>query len=88
MIDPNLYREFLLSHIPGAKPASGNKEVVIRCRYCPDSRDMKKAHMYLNIPYNKDDVPYYSIHKKTFADRGKSIRHCEGMIYFHYTDYF
>ena len=40
------------------------------------------------VLHMKDDVPYYSIHKKTFADRGKSIRHCEGMIYFHYTDYF
>lgn len=63
MIDSNLYRDFLLSHIPGARRAGGNKEVLIRCRYCPDSKDMKQAHMYLSIPQGKDEVPYYYCQK-------------------------
>lgn len=47
------YKQMLLS-IPTARLASGGREVVMRCRYCPDSRDPRSAHMYVSIPVNDE----------------------------------
>ena len=43
--------------IPGIREASGGTELVCRCRYCPDSSDLNKAHMYIHVPQNESDVP-------------------------------
>ena len=41
--------------IPGAHEASGGKEIVCRCRYCPDSTDPNHGHMYISVPQESDD---------------------------------
>ena len=48
-------KEFLLNNIPG-KVVAGDKEFLCRCPYCGDSRNLKSAHFYINLP-NSDDVP-------------------------------
>lgn len=42
-------RDILLT-IPTARLASGGREIVMRCRYCDDSRNRKSAHMYIKLP--------------------------------------
>lgn len=49
-------RDLLLT-IPSAKLVSGGKEINLRCRYCPDSRNLNSAHMYINLGYN--NTPMY-----------------------------
>ena len=49
-------KEYLVTNC-GAKIASGGKEVIKRCHKCGDSKDPRKAHMYIgmkdnNIVYN------------------------------------
>ena len=51
----NMIRSFY----PSAKPASGGKEVVIRCPFCGDSKDPKHAHFYISVPYNQDELSFY-----------------------------
>lgn len=53
-MDINFYRDFLKRTLNG-KSASGGKEVVCRCRYCPDGRDRNSAHMYISIPKNPSE---------------------------------
>lgn len=43
-------KEFLMETFPDAKPASGGKELVMRCRFCGDSHDMKSKHFYIKLP--------------------------------------
>lgn len=52
------YRSFLISKLPIAKSASGGREIVTRCQYCPDSKNPSKGHFYISIPM-KDDEPSY-----------------------------
>lgn len=47
------FKQMILK-IPSAKLASGGREIILRCRYCPDSRDPKSAHMYIKVPYNNE----------------------------------
>ena len=47
MMDWNAYKNFLLNNIPGAKVVSGGKEILCRCRECPDSADPNHAHFYI-----------------------------------------
>ena len=58
-MDSNAYRDFLLRSIPNAKLASGGREVVCRCFYCPDSDDIRHGHFYISIPENKDQPSLY-----------------------------
>lgn len=46
---------FLLNNIPG-KVVSGDKEFVCRCPFCGDSKNLKSAHFYINLP-NSDEIP-------------------------------
>ena len=48
-------KEFLLNNIPG-KVVAGDKEFLCRCPYCGDSRNLKSAHFYINLP-NSDETP-------------------------------
>lgn len=48
-------KQFLLNNIPG-KIVAGDKEFVCRCPYCGDSRDLRSAHFYINLP-SSDEVP-------------------------------
>ena len=63
MRDSSYYGEFLKSHIPTARYASGGKEILCRCFYCPDSADMSSAHFYIQIPQNKNQVSKFYCHK-------------------------
>lgn len=57
------YRNFLLASIPGARSASGGKEIVCRCRYCPDSRNPRHAHFYISVPQSEDEPSLFNCYK-------------------------
>ncbi len=64
MINPEMYRNFLVSRIPNAKSAGGGKEVQCRCFYCADSRDKRShGHFYIGIPYSNDIPSYFYCQK-------------------------
>lgn len=48
-------KEFLTNNISG-KVVAGEKEFLCRCPFCGDSRHLKSAHFYINLP-NSDDTP-------------------------------
>ena len=48
-------KEFLTNNIPG-KVVAGEKEFLCRCPFCGDSRHLKSAHFYINLP-NSDETP-------------------------------
>lgn len=47
--------EFLTNNIPG-KPAGGDNEYLTRCPFCGDSKHLKSAHFYINLP-NDEETP-------------------------------
>lgn len=55
-------REYLRNNHNG-KPASGGKEIVIRCPFCGDSRDIKDAHLYVGINRKRNDAISYNCFK-------------------------
>lgn len=57
------YRNFLLANIPGSRKASGGKEILCRCRYCPDSKDPSHAHFYISIPQSSDELSFFNCYK-------------------------
>ena len=57
--DRDKYRELLLSSIPSARKASDGNEVVCRCFYCPDSKDLSHGHFYISIPSNDNPSMFY-----------------------------
>ena len=57
------YKEFLMSAIPSARPASGGRFIQCRCFECGDSRDPTHAHMYIAIPQADDEVSWAYCHK-------------------------
>lgn len=57
------FSENMKKIIPGIREASGGTELVCRCRYCPDSSDLNKAHMYIHVPQNESDVPFFNCFK-------------------------
>ena len=63
MINYKYYGEFLKSHIPSARYASGGSEILCRCFYCPDSSDMTSAHFYIKIPKSNKEVSKFYCHK-------------------------
>lgn len=62
-MDWNLYKNYLLNNIPGAKVVSGGREILCRCRECPDSVDPTHAHFYISIPYSNDKPSKYYCQK-------------------------
>ena len=62
-MNPEVYKNFILASIPGAKLVSGGNHINCRCRECPDSKDPKSAHMYISIPKDDNDVSLYYCHK-------------------------
>ena len=57
------FSKFITSIIPGSKEVSGGKEILCRCRYCPDSSDPNHAHMYIHIPDAPDDPALFHCFK-------------------------
>lgn len=47
------------SIVPTAKVASGGKEVVIRCPFCGDSKNLRHAHFYMSVPQSQEDISLY-----------------------------
>lgn len=60
---PDDYKNFLMSSIPGAKPVSGGREILCRCRYCPDSSNPRHAHFYISIPQSEDEPSFFNCYK-------------------------
>jgi len=42
-----------------AKLVSGNKEILTRCKFCPDSSNMNHAHMYISTGQNDEPIYFY-----------------------------
>lgn len=57
------YKNYLMSRMPGSRPASGGKVINTRCRECPDSSNPKSMHFYISIPYGNNKPSYYYCHK-------------------------
>lgn len=57
------FASFIKSLMPGAKIASGGKEIICRCKYCPDSSDPNHGHMYIKVPRDKDEIPMFHCFK-------------------------
>lgn len=58
-----IYANFLLSHIPGSRYASGNSEILCRCMFCGDSVNKDSAHLYFNLPWDQGKPLYYKCFK-------------------------
>lgn len=60
-MDTQALKEYLLNRFPDARPASGGREVVMRCRFCGDSRkDPDARHLYVKV---YGDTPFYNCFK-------------------------
>lgn len=56
-------RSFLLDRLPDAVPASGGKEILMRCRFCGDSQSDRNAkHLYVSLG-SADKPPVYNCFK-------------------------
>lgn len=55
-------RQFLLQKFPDAITTSNPSEVVIRCRFCGDSRNLSSRHLYISVG-NEDRPPMYHCFK-------------------------
>ena len=42
-----------------AKVASGGREIVIRCPFCGDSKNLRHAHFYMSVPQSQEDISFY-----------------------------
>ena len=51
------------SFYPNLKIASGGSEIVVRCRYCGDSKNQSHAHMYISVPKSEDELSFYHCKK-------------------------
>lgn len=49
--------------IPGAKPESGRREIVVRCKFCGDSQNPNHAHLYIKVPQSSKDLALYDCKK-------------------------
>ena len=49
----------LLLKIPSARVVSGGKEILMRCRFCPDSDNPSHAHFYISLGYNNEPFYFY-----------------------------
>lgn len=58
------YLEFLREVIGRSRPASGNRELQTRCKYCADSSDPRSyGHMYISIPQSESDCSVFYCQK-------------------------
>lgn len=53
-VGESFIREMQLA-FPHVKVVSGRKSLLMRCQYCPDSRDPTHAHMYISVPQHSDE---------------------------------
>ena len=62
-MNPEVYSNYILSHMVNAKFASGRKFINCRCPICGDSVHYKSAHLYIKIPWDNNSVSWYYCHK-------------------------
>jgi len=55
--------EMVRSFYPSVKVASGGAEIVVRCPFCGDSKNMNHAHMYISVPQSEDSISQYHCKK-------------------------
>ena len=48
---------------PTAKPASGGREVVVRCKFCGASSHQRHAHFYISVPQTQEEISFYHCKK-------------------------
>lgn len=63
MINPELYRSYLLKAIPSASAVSGGRNINCRCFFCPDSKNPNSKHFYISIPQSEKEPSLYYCHK-------------------------
>lgn len=51
------------SFYPNIKVASGQSELICRCPFCGDSKDLKHAHMYISVPQSEEELAFYDCKK-------------------------
>ena len=52
--------DVIKQYLPEAKPASGGKELICRCRFCGDSmKDLHSTHLYISLPTDTDPAYFY-----------------------------
>lgn len=51
------------SFYPEAKPVAGRRELVLRCRECGDSDNIKHAHLYVKVPQSDTELSFYHCKK-------------------------
>lgn len=57
------YINAIKSIIPTAKVASGGKEIIIRCPFCGDSKNIRHAHFYISVPQSQEELSFYDCKK-------------------------
>ena len=62
-MDYESYKNFLLSSIQGSRVVAGGREILCRCRYCPDSTDPSHAHFYIKLPRNDSELSLFNCYK-------------------------
>lgn len=75
------FANYITSVIPNSKIVSGGREILCRCKYCPDSRDPRHAHMYIKIPQGEDDPVLFNCVKCHTSGLVDSKRLMEWGIY-------
>lgn len=51
--------DMMRSIYPELKVASGGREIVIRCPFCGDSKNLRHSHFYISIPQTQDELSLY-----------------------------
>lgn len=54
---------FVKSIYPNAKPVSGRRYITVRCKFCGDSKDPKHMHLYIKVPQDPSQLPFYRCFK-------------------------
>ena len=47
----------------GIREASGGSELLLRCPFCGDSKNMRHAHFYISVPKNHEEISMYHCKK-------------------------
>lgn len=59
----NNFIDMIKYAIPNAKIVSGGSEMLVRCPFCGDSKNLSHAHMYIKVPQGHDEISFYSCKK-------------------------
>lgn len=51
--------DMMRSVYPSLKVASGGREIVIRCPFCGDSKNLRHSHFYISVPQTQEELSLY-----------------------------